>query len=175
MKRPIKIAVLCLLAIGLLAVASWFTTDECGIGGFPAGEFRINVRDGEGARIKGAAFRVYQHKTRSPAHHRPFRDYVPGREYISDAEGQIVVHERYGLRFGGCSWKLLWIIPMKDYEEPQYDCEIVAEGYKPCLFSIQKLFESPYRYYDEFPKSKVRIGNDEIELPIYEHTFVLER
>jgi hypothetical protein len=49
------------------------------------------------------------------------------------------------------------------------------EGFKPLKFPVWRLFESPHRYYEDFPKTKLEVNGKQVEVPIYEHTFTLER
>jgi hypothetical protein len=72
------------------------------------------------------------------------------------------------------AWQLFWVIPM-GAQSPQYDCEIAAEGFKRLKFSVQRLFDSPHKFYEDFPKPKLKVGDKEIELPVYEHTFTVKR
>jgi hypothetical protein len=78
------------------------------------------------------------------------------------------------VQFGGFGWLLFWVIPM-GAKAPQYDCEITAEGFKPLTFQVDRLFEMPHQSYENFPKSKRTIDGKEVELPVYEHSFTLER
>ena len=105
----------------------------------------------------------------------PLDNYLAGQALVSDESGRITALRRHGgLEFGGHAWQLFWVISM-GAEAPQYDCEITAEGYKPLCFQIWRLFESPHKFYEDFPKTKRTVEGEEIELPIYEHAFTLER
>src|SRR5262249_8691078 len=161
--------------VGFLALASYFTTSVIWDGGFPAGEFRVDLRDSEGKPVKGAILRVYHGGTRDPAFKYPLDNHLADQELVSDESGRITAMRRYGgLQCGGHAWELFWVIPM-GAKAPQYDCEITAEGFKPLNFRIRRLFESPHRYYEDFPKTKLKENGEEIELPVYKHTFTLER
>jgi hypothetical protein len=119
---------------------------------------------------------VYRGGTRQPAFEYPLDNHLPGQDLVSDGSGRITaVRKRGGLQFSGHAWQLFWLIPMGTTKAPDYDCEITAPGYKPCAFPVWRLFESPYHDYEEFPKTKLTADGEEIELPVYEHTFVLER
>ena len=175
MKRAVKSAAILVAVVGSLALASSLTTSIIWDGGFPAGEFRLNVRDREGQPVKGAVLRVYRGGTRDLAFEYPLDNHVAGRDLVSDENGRITaIRKRGGLQFGGHAWQLFWVIPM-GAKAPEYDCEITAEGFKPLKFRVWRLFESPHKYYDDFPKTTLKVDGEEIELKIYEHTFTLER
>jgi hypothetical protein len=174
MKRGAKIAVAIAAVVGLLALASYLTTSIIWDGGFPDGEFRINVRDPEGKPVRGAVLRVYHGGTRDLASGYPLDNHVTGQELISADSGRITAIRKHGgLQFGGHAWDLFWVIPM-GAKAPEYDCEITAEGFKPLKFPVWRLFESPHRYYEDFPKAKLEVEGKEVEVKIYEHTFTLE-
>jgi hypothetical protein len=174
MKRKAMIGMIGAAVLALLALASYRTTYCMRWGGFPSGEFRLNVRDGSGQPVKGAIMHVYRGGTRDLAYKYPLDNYLPGRELVSDDSGRVTAIRKYGgLQFGGEGWALFWVIPM-GVKAPTFDCEITAEGFKPLKFSVRRLFESPYQFYEDFPKTKLEVDGEEIELPIYEHTFTLE-
>lgn len=175
MKRPTKIALGVAGAAGFLALASYMTTSIIWDGGFPSGEFRVNVRDPEGRPVRGAVLRVYHGRTRDLAAGYPLDNHRTGQELVSDDSGRITTIRKHGgLQFGGHAWRLFWVIPM-GAEAPEYECEITAEGFRPLKFSVWKLFESPHRSYEDFPKTKLEVEGKEVEVKIYEHTFTLER
>jgi hypothetical protein len=175
MKRGAKIATSGVAVVGLLALASYLTTSIIWDGGFPSGEFRVNVRDPEGKPVRGAVLRVYRGGTRDLASGYPLDDQMTGEELVSDEGGRITAIRMHGgLQFGGRAWQLFWVIPM-GAKAPQYDCEITAEGFKPLKFPVWRLFESPHMYYVDFPKTKMQVDGKEVELKIYEHIMTLER
>jgi hypothetical protein len=175
MKRLAKIVKVAVALVGLLAFASYLTTSIIWDGGFPSGEFRLNIRNGEGQPVKGAVLRVYRGGTRDLAFEYPLDNHLPGQELVSDDNGRITaIRKNGGLQFGGHAWQLFWVIPI-GAKAPEYDCEITAAGYKPSTFQIGRLFESPHTYYEDFPKTKLKVNGEELELQIYEHTFTLER
>jgi hypothetical protein len=175
MKRLLKVATILVAMVGLLALASFLTTSIIWDGGFPSGEFRLNLRDPEGKPVKGAVLCVYRGGTRDLAFEYPLDNHVAAQELVSDESGRITaIRKRGGLQFGGHAWLLFWVIPM-GAKAPEYDCEITAQGFKPVKFRVWKLFESPHKYYEDFPKTKVKVDGKEFELPIYEHAFTLER
>jgi len=144
-------------------------------GGFPSGEFRVQVRDTEGKPVKGAVLRVYRGDTRDLAFQYPVDNHVAGQELVTNENGRMTaIRKRGGIQFGGHAWQLFWVIPM-GAKAREYDCEITAEGFKPLKFRVWRLFESPHMYYEDFPKAKSVVDGEEIELNIYEHTFALER
>ena len=170
-----KIAAAVIALVGLLALASYLTTSIIWDGGFPSGEFRVNVRDPNGKPVRGAVLRVYSGGTRDLAADYPLDNHVTGQELVSDDSGRITAIRSYGgLQFGGHAWSLFWVIPM-GAKAPKYDCEITAEGFKPLKFSVWRLFDSPHRNYEEFPKTKLEVDGKEIELPIYANTFTIVR
>jgi hypothetical protein len=151
------------------------TTSIIWDGGFPSGEFRLNVRENEGKPVKGAVLRVYRGGTRELAFGYPLDNYVAGHELVSDERGRITaIRKRDGLQFGGHAWQLFWVIQM-GAKVPQYDCAIMAEGFMPFKFRVARLFESPHTRYEDFPKTTLKMDDTEVELKIYEHTFTLER
>lgn len=175
MRRGAKIAAVAVAAVGLLALASYATTSIIWDGGFPSGEFRVNVRDPEGRPVRGAALRVYRGRTRDLASGYPLDNHTTGQELVSDDSGRITAIRKHGgPQFGGHAWLLFWVIPM-GAKAPEYDCEITAEGFKPLKFPVWRLFESPHRYYADFPKTELEVDGKVVEAPIYENTFSLER
>lgn len=105
----------------------------------------------------------------------PLDNHVTGQELVSNDDGRVTaLRKQGGLQFGGLAWRLFWVIPM-GAKAPEYDCEITADGFKPLKFPVWRLFESPHQYYEEFPKTNLRVEGEEVELSIYEHTFTLER
>ena len=174
-KLIMMISAVAVAAVGLVALVSYRTTHVTWDGGFPAGEFRLYVRDPDGKPVKGAILCVYHDRTRDPAFEYPLDNHVAGQDLVSDENGRIIaVRRNGGLQFGGDAWQLFWVIPM-GAKAPQYDCEITATGFKQFKFSVWRLFESPYRYFEDFPKTKLKVGSKEVKVPIYEHTFTLER
>ena len=131
-----------ILLLAACAIASFLTTMLTWDGGFPSGEFRLNIRDSTGAPIQGATLHVYEKGTRNPAFEYPIDNYLSGHDLTSDEQGQIVAVREYGgVGFGGFGFQLFWTIPIIT-PAPDYDCEITATGYKPIKFSIWRLFES---------------------------------
>jgi hypothetical protein len=175
MKRGAKIAGVVVAVAGLLALLSYYTTTTFRDGGFPSGEFRVNVQNPEGKPIKGAVLRVYRGGTSELATGYPLDTHVSGQELISDDSGRITaIRKEGGLQFGGRAWRLFWMFPM-GAKAPEYDCEITGEGFRSLKFPVWQLFASPHRYYEEFPKTKLEVDGKELEVKIYEHTFTLER
>lgn len=160
--------------IGLLALASFITSSVRWTGGYPAAEFRLQVHDSKGQPIPNAEFRIYDGGTRHLAFNRPINNHVAGQNLLGDANGVITAVSANGMQFGGHTWWLFWLIPI-GAKAPPFDCEITAPGYEPLAFPIRKLSETSHQSYDEFPKTNVIVNGEQIELPIYEHTFTLER
>jgi hypothetical protein len=176
MKKATRVGVILGAALGVAALASYLTTERTWDGGFPSGEVRIRVIDANGNPVKGAVLRVYHGGTRDLAHKCPLDNHLPGQELVSDDTGQMTaLRARGGLQFGGRCWYLLWVIPIGTCEGPLYDCEITADGFLAIKFPIWRLFQSPHRSYEDFPKTKLRVEGKEIEVKVYEHTFALER
>jgi hypothetical protein len=175
MSRHLKTGAFVVGVVAILGVASYLTTDYTWDSGFPSGEFRVNVRDQDGQPIKEASLRVYRGGTRELAFQYPLDNHLADQPLVSDENGRIVaIRRRGGLQFGGEAWLLFFVIPM-GAKAPKYNCEITAAGFKPLIFRIERLFESPHTYYEDFPKTKAKLDGKEIELKIYEHTFTLER
>ena len=175
MMRPWKIAAIVLGVVGFFALASYVMTSRFWDGGFPSGEFRIDLHDSDGRPIQGGVLRVYHGGTRDLAFNYPLDNHVPGHELVSDERGRITaIRKDGGLQFGGHAWELFWVIPL-GAKAPQYDCEITAEGFKPLKFRIWRLFDSPYKSYEDFPKTNLTVQGTDLELPVYEHAFTLER
>lgn len=159
----------------LLAFLSYVTTSIQWDGGFPSGEFRIDVVDPSGRPVQGAVLNVYRSGTRELAEGYPLDDHTTGRELVSNETGRIVVLRRDGrLQFGGHAWRLFWLIRM-GAQAPRFDCEITAEGFMPLSFPVNRLFDSPHRFYEDFPKTTIQEGGESIKIPVYEHTFTLEK
>jgi hypothetical protein len=175
--RRIGKAFATLIAIVLaLAALSYMTTGVNWEGGFPSGEIRINVRDSNGQPIPGAALHVYRGAPRQLAFGYPISNHTQQSGLVSDEMGRITaVHERGGLQFGGHRWELFWLIPMGKRSGPKFACELTAPGYQTAAFEIQRLFQSPYKMYDEFPKTKCVIDGKEEELKVYDQAFTLNR
>src|SRR5262249_41225056 len=134
MKRPIRFIVVAIAVLGALALASYLTTASDWDGGFPAGEFRLNIRNTNGQPVKGAILRVYHGGTRGDAFEYPLNNYLSDQMPVSDDNGRMIALQQHrGLQFGGFSWDLFWIIPI-GAKPPKYDCEITADGYRPLGF-----------------------------------------
>ena len=159
----------------LLAFLSFLTTSVQWSGGFPSGEFQIDVVDSSGRPVEGAVLNVYRGGTRELAEGYPLDDHTTGRELVSSKTGRIVVLRRHGgSQFGGHAWMLFWFIRM-GVQAPKFDCEITAEGFKPLRFSVNRLFDSDHKFYENFPKTTIEENGETIELSIYEHAFTLEK
>ena len=171
-----RIAATVIGVVALSGVASYFGTLRNWDGGFPAGEFRVNVQGPDGKPIEGAALRIYHGGTRDLAFNYPLDNHVDGKGIISDENGRITAIRREGgLQFGGNKRYLFWMMEIKDKGPPQYDGEITAEGFQPLKFRINELFKSPHRFYEEFPKTQRDVDGNKIELPNYEHAYTLKR
>ena len=175
MKRLLETALNVAGIVGFLASLSYFTTGFTWEARFPRGECRISVCTPGGRPIKGAVLRVLRTGTRDPAFNFPLDNYVAGQQLISDEYGRITaIRKHAGQRLRGRAWRLFWVIKMQPEAYPYY-CEITAPGFKPLTFTIWRLFKSSYYHYEEFPKSYLTVDGVEIELPVYESTFELER
>jgi hypothetical protein len=140
MNRCLKIDAIVVGVVALLGVVSYFDTHTIWDGGFPAGEFRVNVCGPDGKPIKGASLRVYHGGTRDLAFSYPLDNHVDGKGIISDENGRITaIRKEGGLQFGGHSRYLFWVIEIKD-KGPEFDGEIIAEGFQPLRFRINDLF-----------------------------------
>lgn len=144
------------VAVGLLALASFLTTQEDWDGGFPKGEFRIAIRDRDGRPVPGAVVRAYGATTGLPA----------------DADGRVTMAQpRGGFQFGGHRWRLFWAVPMGD-QPPGYVWEVTAAGFRPHrvgwpeLNAAPRSTDEPTARWDQDPSA---------ELPVYEVPVTLER
>jgi hypothetical protein len=173
-KRAAKNTAAVVGVVGFLVLASYETTSIEWVGGFPSAQFHVNVCDSEGKPIRGAVLRVYRSGTHDMASSYRLDDRLTGQEPASDDTGRITAICKYGLNFGGDSWRLLWIVPM-GAQAPKLDCEIAAPGFRPLNFPLWRLYESPHVSYGDFPKARLTMDGKEVELPIYEHTLTLER
>lgn len=175
MQRPIKTIAKIAGVTGLLALASFLTTSRQWDGGFPAGEFRINVRSTDEQPIPGAVLRIYRGGTGDMAYDYPLDNHSASQALIGDGSGRITALRKHGgLQFGGHGWRLFWVIPM-GARAPRYDCEITAAGFKSLKFDLHQMFKSPHHGYENFPKTKRMMGGEEVELAVRENTFTLER
>ena len=158
-----------------LGFLSYVTTSVLWDGGFPSGEFRLDVVDSSGQPVEGAVLNVYRGGTSELAEEYPLDNHITGLELVSNERGRIVVLRRYdGTQFGGQAWDLFWLIRM-GVQAPKFDCKITAEGFKSLSFPVNRMFDSPHEYYKNFPKTTIQEDGESIELPIYEHTFTLEK
>ncbi|HYV35134.1 MAG TPA: hypothetical protein VE988_05485 [Gemmataceae bacterium] len=183
MARPnkrllLKLFAAVLVASGLLACASFITTDRMCCGAFPTGEFRVNIRDSEGAPVKGARCLVFYKGTDEASFGCPIDNFVAGEDLLSDDKGQIRLrHICQGIEFGGEQWDLFWLIPM-GWKVPDFDCEITAPGYKPYKLPVSRLFAQAYNYDQrgEQASTFVSDGNGgQRELYVFEQTVVLQK
>jgi hypothetical protein len=180
MHRWTKRVLVAVPVLGLLAYASHFTTNHNWDGGFPRGEFRIDVRDPEGKPVPGAVLRCTRRDTGERVPGFLFDNRASEQEPVSDATSRIVAVQPSGpILFGGEAWWLFWVIPMGAHERPKFDYHITATGFKPLKFPLEQLYEPPFRDRNKLPTTKI-VRNDfgtetEIELPVSEHTFTLSR
>lgn len=175
MRQHFKTTAVVAVVVGLLALASFFTTSIFWVGGFPSGEFRLDVRNPEGLPVKGAVLRIYHGGTRDLAFKYPLDNHLADQELISNEKGRITgIREDGEMQFGGHAWRLFWIIPI-GAKSPQFDCEITADGYQTLKFPVSRLFESTHVYYEDSPKAKLNVMGKEIEVPVYAHTFTMAR
>jgi hypothetical protein len=175
MSRRTKIATAAIAIVGLLAVASFLTTHILWVGAFPSGEFHISVLDSDGKPVKGAILHVYHGSTRELASNYPFDNHIIGQDLVSDENGRIIVFRKPdGKLIDGNGWSLFWLIPIGT-TAPKYDCEIMADGFKPVNFPVWQLFKSPQRSFEEIPKIKLDVEGEQVEVSIYKHTFTLKR
>jgi hypothetical protein len=176
MNRPLKLLAIVVAIVSVLGLASYVMTFRHWDGGFPSGEFHLDVRDPLGMPVQAAVLRVYRAGTEELAFDYPLDNHVATRELASDKSGRITAIRKHGgLQFGGHEWDLFWIIRIGEGKVPKYNCEITAAGFKPLKFGLGRLFESPHQSYSDFPKTKLTVHGEEIEVPIYEHIFTLER
>ncbi|OAI48353.1 hypothetical protein AYO44_07200 [Planctomycetaceae bacterium SCGC AG-212-F19] len=169
----LRILAISAVVTGLLGLASYWTTYGCWLGGFPAGEFRITIRGPANEPVSGAELVVRPAAEEDGTIRYTLDSQRPDTRLVSNDVGRIIAVSR-GYNFGGNTWELFWVIPM-GWRGPRYDCEIMAEGFRPLRFPLRRLFETPYLNYAAFPKTKVNVNGRELELPVYEHTFTLER
>jgi hypothetical protein len=137
--RTAKMVALFVAVLGTLALASYLTTGIFWDGGFPSGEFRLNIQDANGRPVRGALLRVYHTDSRDLAYGYPLDNHVSGRDLVSDESGRITaIRKNSGLQFGGASWRLFWVILMGE-KAPQYDCEISADNFASLKFPWHRL------------------------------------
>jgi len=159
----------------LLGVLSYVTTSAQWIGGFPLGEFRIKVTSSDGKPIEGATLRIYSKKTSKLASYFPIDNHVTGEELTTNKDGETVaLRVNGGIDFGGHSWRLFWIIPMGD-RSPKFNCVLSAAGFRDLKFPLGRLFDSPHRYYEDFPKTTVEIDGELVEVKLYQQNFTMKR
>lgn len=163
-------------ALCLLALASLITTFSIWDGGYPPGVFRISVRDAKGVPVPNANLSIYKNGTMEDAFGYPFDNYDQNGSLVSDANGLITAIRREGgIQFGGTDWRLFWLISMGDLPGPRFDCKLEAVGFEVETFDFNRLLQSPHQFYEDFPKAVVTIDDQsQVELPIYQHEFVLQ-
>jgi hypothetical protein len=156
-RRLLVVAGIAAGAVGLLALASYVTTQQDWEGGFPKGEFRVTVRDPEGRPVPGAVVRGYFAQTGLPV----------------DADGRVTLTEVRGpLQFGGHQWHLFWAIPVGK-RPPDYVWEVTADGYRPRRVESSKVYAAPRPSRE--PTTTYRDGDRTVELPVYELTVTMDR
>ena len=167
-RRIAKTLATLLALVGLLGVASWYTTVVHWEGGYRTGAFRLEVRSSNNQPIQGATFEVYDAK--GQPHNNRFP--TTGK---SDEKGRLTVYQPIqGIQFGGKRWQLFWMFRMGD-KGPHYECEIAAEGYKPKRIEIFDLFESALLSKDGVRINWLQEDDDTVELEVYDAVIVLDR
>jgi len=155
-------------AVGLLAVASWFTTREDWDSGYTAGVIRVQIRGPDGRPFPGAMVTVRNPDTGEESTGYPFLESRP----VADAAGRLTLTQpRQGIQFGGLRWRLFWTIPM-GAQEPRFVCEVTAPGFRPARVRIRDLFLQP-------TKEQVVVAwpspEDQDKLTVYEVHISLSR
>ena len=178
--RPKKIvwlvaAVLFVMIMGCVAFASFRTTFGLWDGMFPSGEYHLRIQDESGMPVQGAILQVFEGGTKNAAFEYPIDNYVSVGNLISDEHGVIVaLHKPSGFEFGGSCWNVFWIFPICS-GGPEYDFQISADGYETIKFSTKDLFEPAYHDRSS-GNTTVRLERGEnVQIPIYELVFTLEK
>ena len=169
-----------MLVVGLIALmtfAYFNATFEVWDGGFPAGVFRLTLRDSDGNSVNGAILRVYRGGTRELTYRRPFDNHIAEKDLISDENGQMTIVRSYdGTQFGGTVCHVFGVIHFSlGGGVPRYDCEITANGYKPYRFNAQRLFDSIEEHRDKLPETIIESEGQTLSLRLYDETLRLER
>jgi len=156
---------------GLLAPTSTGVWD----GAFPPGEFHIVIEDPDGKPIPGAVFHVFG-RGNSLAYDYPIDNHSSSHELVSNEQGIIVaLHKPQGIEFGGGCYVYFWFYE-KCSEGPEYFGQITADGYHDKDFSINELiFKPAYEEKTESVNSIVLENGEELEIPVYTITIVLEK
>src|SRR5262249_23479764 len=128
-------------------------------------EIQLRVRGPSGQPVPGATFQVYRAGTREPMLGQFFQVPAQGGLPTTDENGRMTLVSK-GYRTGGFRWWLFWTIPMGEHGRDD-DCELTAPGYPPLRFGMSRLFQSPHRYWEDFPKSP------QTGLQLYQQEFTL--
>ena len=178
--RPRKIvwlvaAALFVVIMGCVAFASFRTTFGLWDGMFPSGEYRLRIQAENGMPVQGAILQVFEGGTKNAAFEYPIDNYVSVGNLISDEHGVIVaLHTPGGFEFGGTCWNAFWIFPVCS-GGPEYDFQISADGYETIKFSTTDLFEPAYHDRSSGNTTVTLERGENVQIPIYELVFTLEK
>ncbi len=164
--------VLALVISFTLAFASYTTTSVVWDGGFPFAEVRIIVVDESGDPVPNVAMSVTRRKGGQPALGYPISEFG-GSPVVGNSDGEITCHQTdSGLQFGGHAWRLFWCIPV-GFQSPKFDVHFDHPKFLRTSISVWRLFETNYKFYEDFPKSTIDVGGHMREIPIYRQRIVL--
>jgi hypothetical protein len=165
-----------LIAVILLALASYITSARHWEGGYPFGKIVLVLRDENHDPIAGANLAVYELPLRTLAFGRPLKEHSKTSRPISDRGGRIECRQLTGpFQFGGVRFVLFWIFPIGGWG-PSYICEITHSDFETVRLSLRRLFEAPSRYqYEGSELIHIELADEDIPLPVYETDVVMKK
>lgn len=158
------------LVVAALGIASYLTTAHRWLGALPLGECKIKVVNEMAEPLEGCELNVYRQGSRENVTEEHFDEARSGRKLVSDSMGRISCHAIKGGKFGGLSWRLLWVFPM-GASRPEYDCRISCNSYETATFSIWELFE----HVVADTRIRYEVRGNVLELPVFTYEVVTRR
>ena len=175
--RLVKFGGLILAFAAVIVAWGFLTPTSTGIwdGAFPSGEYQILVENTDSKPIPGAVFHVFGREN-SFAYDYPFDNYSSSSDLVSNEQGLIIaLHKFQDVEFSGSCHEYFWFYK-KCSDGPEYFGQITADGYKVKDFSINELiFQPAIEETAASVKSIVPENGEEMEIPVYKITIVLEK
>ena len=177
-----RVAIYFLVLVGVLALVSMLKETMLD-GGFPSGEFRIRVVDGQGQPIPGTTLRVYAAGTRNLASKYPIYENCVGG--IAAGEDGVVVcpQPREGVQYSYTGHKLFWRFPIGAEAAPQFDYEFSRKGYRTRVLTNRDFFYEGFDAADDpaqtvnftwvDPKERAESAKKSVPLPVRQKELTL--